>query len=58
LKFSPLFVPLAPARNVLYNFLIFFFLFQEHIPIPPPEKTKEDVLLFFKLYNPEKEELR
>jgi hypothetical protein len=49
---------LAPARDVLYICPIFLFLFQEHIPIPPPEKTKEDVLLFFKLYNPEKEELR
>ncbi|XP_071910827.1 ubiquitin C-terminal hydrolase 12-like isoform X4 [Coffea arabica] len=27
-------------------------------PIPPPDKTKEDILLFFKLYDPEKEELR
>ncbi|KAK9175357.1 hypothetical protein WN944_027363 [Citrus x changshan-huyou] len=27
-------------------------------PIAPPEKTKEDILLFFKLYDPEKEELR
>ncbi|KAI3458748.1 hypothetical protein Pfo_015411 [Paulownia fortunei] len=27
-------------------------------PIPPPEKTKEDILLFFKLYDPIKEELR
>ncbi|XP_044395936.1 ubiquitin C-terminal hydrolase 12 isoform X1 [Triticum aestivum] len=27
-------------------------------PIRPPEKSKEDILLFFKLYNPEKEELR
>ncbi|CAM8973806.1 unnamed protein product [Rhodiola kirilowii] len=27
-------------------------------PIPLPEKTKEDLLLFFKFYNPEKEELR
>ncbi|KAL6841585.1 hypothetical protein ACP4OV_028524 [Aristida adscensionis] len=26
-------------------------------PLPPPEKSKEDVLLFFKLYKPEKEEL-
>ncbi|KAK3120269.1 hypothetical protein QOZ80_9AG0684800 [Eleusine coracana subsp. coracana] len=26
-------------------------------PLPPPEKSKEDILLFFKLYNPEKEEL-
>ncbi|KAL4560640.1 hypothetical protein LXL04_032793 [Taraxacum kok-saghyz] len=27
-------------------------------PLPPPEKTKDDILLFFKLYDPEKEELR
>ncbi|KAK3205536.1 hypothetical protein Dsin_019582 [Dipteronia sinensis] len=27
-------------------------------PIAPPDKTKEDILLFFKLYDPEKEELR
>ncbi|GKV41839.1 hypothetical protein SLEP1_g49320 [Rubroshorea leprosula] len=27
-------------------------------PIPPPEKTREDILLFFKLYDPEKGELR
>ncbi|KAM1524126.1 hypothetical protein ACFX10_008757 [Malus domestica] len=27
-------------------------------PIPPPDKTKEDILLFFKLYEPEKRELR
>ncbi|KAI4339301.1 hypothetical protein MLD38_024261 [Melastoma candidum] len=27
-------------------------------PIPPPEKTKEDILLFFKLYDPAREELR
>ncbi|CAA2970001.1 ubiquitin carboxyl-terminal hydrolase 12-like [Olea europaea subsp. europaea] len=27
-------------------------------PIPPPEKTKEDILLFFKTYDPIKEELR
>ncbi|KAK9122991.1 hypothetical protein Sjap_012593 [Stephania japonica] len=27
-------------------------------PIPPPDKTKEDILLFFKLYDPMKEELR
>lgn len=26
--------------------------------VPPPEKTKEDILLFFKLYDPLKEELR
>ncbi|CAN8298447.1 unnamed protein product [Cochlearia groenlandica] len=27
-------------------------------PVPPPEKSKEDILLFFKLYEPEKPELR
>ncbi|KAL3838137.1 hypothetical protein ACJIZ3_022728 [Penstemon smallii] len=27
-------------------------------PIPPPDKTKEDILLLFKLYDPVKEELR
>ncbi|KAL1549232.1 CSN-associated deubiquitinating enzyme Ubp12 [Salvia divinorum] len=27
-------------------------------PIPLPEKNKDDILLFFKLYDPEKEELR
>ncbi|XP_024443312.2 ubiquitin C-terminal hydrolase 12 isoform X2 [Populus trichocarpa] len=27
-------------------------------PIAPPEKTKEDILLFIKLYDPEKQELR
>ncbi|KAJ8439362.1 hypothetical protein Cgig2_022499 [Carnegiea gigantea] len=27
-------------------------------PIPPPEKTKDEILLFFKHYDPEKEELR
>ncbi|KAJ0021171.1 hypothetical protein Pint_31676 [Pistacia integerrima] len=27
-------------------------------PIAPPDKTEEDILLFFKLYDPEKEELR
>jgi hypothetical protein len=41
--------------DVLY---LLSLVFQERIPIPPPDKTKEDVLLFFKLYNPEKEELR
>ncbi|XP_071724794.1 ubiquitin C-terminal hydrolase 12-like isoform X2 [Rutidosis leptorrhynchoides] len=27
-------------------------------PVAPPDKTKEDFLLYFKLYDPEKEELR
>ncbi|XP_011032955.1 PREDICTED: ubiquitin carboxyl-terminal hydrolase 12-like isoform X1 [Populus euphratica] len=31
---------------------------QDLRPVPPPEQTKEDILLFFKLYDPSKEELR
>lgn len=31
---------------------------QDLRPISPPDKTKEDILLFFKLYDPEKKELR
>ena len=31
---------------------------QDLRPIPPPVKTKEDILIFFKLYDPLKEELR
>ncbi|KAK6944170.1 MATH/TRAF domain [Dillenia turbinata] len=31
---------------------------QDLSPFPPPDKTKEDILLFFKFYDPEKEELR
>ncbi|KAH7512299.1 hypothetical protein FEM48_Zijuj12G0075900 [Ziziphus jujuba var. spinosa] len=27
-------------------------------PIPPPDKSKEDILLFFKFYDPEKKKLR
>ncbi|XP_020087505.1 ubiquitin carboxyl-terminal hydrolase 12-like isoform X1 [Ananas comosus] len=27
-------------------------------PLPPPDKMKEDILLFFKLYEPDKKELR
>ncbi|KAM7262159.1 hypothetical protein ACFE04_021236 [Oxalis oulophora] len=30
----------------------------DSLPIQPPEKTKEDLLLFFKFYNPESGELR
>ena len=33
-------------------------IIQDLRPVPPPEKTKEEILLFFKLYDPLKEELR
>ncbi|XVF38198.1 hypothetical protein REPUB_Repub20aG0079500 [Reevesia pubescens] len=32
-------------------------IIQDLQPIPPPKKTKEDIFLFFKLYDPFKEEL-
>lgn len=32
--------------------------YQDLLPIPLLEKSKDDILLFFKLYDPEKEELR
>lgn len=39
-------------------YLIFCIHIQDLHPIAPPDKTKDDILLFFKLYEPEKEELR
>jgi ubiquitin carboxyl-terminal hydrolase 7 len=38
--------------------LLRFAISQDLRPIAPPEKTKEDILLFIKLYDPEKQELR
>ncbi|MFS7937689.1 putative ubiquitinyl hydrolase 1 [Helianthus anomalus] len=31
---------------------------QDSWPVPPPAKTKDEILLFFKLYDPRKEELQ
>lgn len=39
-------------------YLVFTTFLQDLHPCPLPDKTKEDILLFFKLYDPEKEELR
>ncbi|CAM6033345.1 unnamed protein product [Sphagnum compactum] len=53
---------LKDASNKAYNAELKLFL-EVYLPNPtqglvaPLEKTKEDILLFFKLYNPEKEEL-
>lgn len=44
--------------QVLMSYLSVCILEQDPAPVPPALKTKEDVLLFFKLYNPEKEELK
>ncbi|KAJ6827494.1 ubiquitin carboxyl-terminal hydrolase 12-like [Iris pallida] len=53
---------LREVTNKLHNAELKLFLEVElgpdRIPISPPDKTKEDILLFFKLYDPEKEELR
>eukprot|EP01018_Ginkgo_biloba_P024911 Gb_04866 [translate_table: standard] len=53
---------LREASNKAHNAELRLFLEVERDldlrPVPPSEKTKEDILLFFKLYDPEKEELR
>lgn len=53
---------LREASNKMHNAELKLFLEIEIgpdlRPVPPPAKTKEDILLFFKLYDPEKEELR
>ncbi|GKV35061.1 hypothetical protein SLEP1_g43379 [Rubroshorea leprosula] len=46
-------VPGSRAWTVLTSIV-----FQHFRPIVPPDKTREDILLFFKHYDPEKEELR
>ncbi|KAF7064225.1 hypothetical protein CFC21_070603 [Triticum aestivum] len=48
---------LREVSNKAHNAELKLFL-EDLRPIRPPEKSKEDILLFFKLYNPEKEELR
>ncbi|XP_021721291.1 ubiquitin carboxyl-terminal hydrolase 13-like isoform X1 [Chenopodium quinoa] len=53
---------LREASNKMHNAELKLFLEVEIgpdlQPIAPPEKTKDEILLFFKLYDPEKEELR
>ncbi|XP_022765603.1 ubiquitin carboxyl-terminal hydrolase 13-like isoform X1 [Durio zibethinus] len=46
------------ANNAELKLFLEVELGQDLQPVPPPEKTKEDILLFFKLYDPFKEELR
>lgn len=43
------------AWKSLWNFYV---IVQDLRPLLPPEKTKDDILIFFKLYDPSKEELR
>ncbi|GLU19083.1 hypothetical protein SLE2022_353500 [Rubroshorea leprosula] len=52
---------LREVSNKVHNAELKLFLEVERLgfrPIAPPDKTKEDILLFFKHYDPEKEELR
>ncbi|GBG84805.1 hypothetical protein CBR_g39181 [Chara braunii] len=54
---------LKEASNKTHNAELRLFLegtpvTAEGVPVPLPERSKDDILLFFKLYNPEKEELR
>ncbi|XP_026426184.1 ubiquitin carboxyl-terminal hydrolase 12-like isoform X3 [Papaver somniferum] len=46
------------AHNAELKLFLEIELGPESHPIPPPDRTKEDILLFFKLYDAEKEELR
>ncbi|XP_072978196.1 ubiquitin C-terminal hydrolase 12 isoform X1 [Typha angustifolia] len=46
------------AHNAELKLFLEVELGQDLHPLLPPAKTKEDILLFFKLYDPEKEELR
>ncbi|XP_066359021.1 ubiquitin C-terminal hydrolase 12-like isoform X2 [Miscanthus floridulus] len=46
------------AHNAELKLFLEVELGPELCPIRPPEKSKEDILLFFKLYNAEKQELR
>ncbi|XP_057476051.1 ubiquitin C-terminal hydrolase 12-like isoform X2 [Actinidia eriantha] len=46
------------ANNAELKLFLEVELGQDLRPIPPPVKTKEDILIFFKLYDPLKEELR
>ncbi|XP_026415216.1 ubiquitin carboxyl-terminal hydrolase 12-like isoform X1 [Papaver somniferum] len=46
------------AHNAELKLFLEIELGPESHPIPPPDRTKEDILLFLKLYDAEKEELR
>ncbi|KAJ6847904.1 ubiquitin carboxyl-terminal hydrolase 12-like [Iris pallida] len=46
------------AHNAELKLFLEVELGQDLRPIPPPDKTKEDILIFFKIYDAEKEELR
>ncbi|KAG8078101.1 hypothetical protein GUJ93_ZPchr0007g5357 [Zizania palustris] len=49
---------LNKSPNSVLNLFLEVELGQENQPIALPLKTKDDILIFFKLYDPEKEELR
>ncbi|GFP97183.1 ubiquitin carboxyl-terminal hydrolase 12 [Phtheirospermum japonicum] len=48
----------SKVQNAELRLYLEFEVGQESRPIPLPIKAKDDILLFFKLYDPEKEELR
>ncbi|KAI7751498.1 hypothetical protein M8C21_022572, partial [Ambrosia artemisiifolia] len=49
--------PVEVLRKKANNAELKLFL-EDSRPVPPPAKTENDILLFFKLYDPSKEELR
>ena len=44
--------------KLIRSILILLRAMQDLKPLPLPDKTREDIFLFFKLYEPEKEQLR
>ncbi|WOL02144.1 ubiquitin carboxyl-terminal hydrolase 13-like [Canna indica] len=46
------------AQNAELKLFLEVELGKDLLPLSPPDKTKEDILLFFKHYDPEKEELK
>uniref|UniRef100_A0A2N9EUT0 Ubiquitin carboxyl-terminal hydrolase 7 ICP0-binding domain-containing protein n=1 Tax=Fagus sylvatica TaxID=28930 RepID=A0A2N9EUT0_FAGSY len=44
--------------DLSFVLLLIYIITQDLQPVPPPERTKEDIMLYFKLYDPSKEELR
>ncbi|CAI9263977.1 unnamed protein product [Lactuca saligna] len=48
-----------PTTNYIFKTLISALESHEDLlhPLPPPEKSKDDILIFFKIYDPVKEEL-
>ncbi len=56
-NFIQISLPLG-GMDLSFVLLLIYIITQDLQPVPPPERTKEDIMLYFKLYDPSKEELR